>query len=180
MSKFEELLCNLTEVDIILGGPAHDALVEYVARLEAEVKRLQICDQLSGHLVDKYKAQADEVQRRLEEAEAENARLRKEVERLREEIDAIGKARHKDIVTLGGLYLENKSLKAELARLREAARWIPVEERLPENNNAVLVIDGGHSIVEGSYVLGRWVAFSEGRYIHPTHWRPRPEPPEVE
>ena len=136
--KFEELLCNLTEVDIILGGPAHDALVEYVARLEEEVKRLQICDQLSGHLVDKYKAQADEVQRRLEEAEAENARL------------------------------------------REAARWIPVEERLPENNNAVLVTDGGHSIVEGSYVLGRWVAFSEGRYIHPTHWRPRPEPPEVE
>ena len=108
------------------------------------------------------------------------ARLEEEVERLREEIDAIGKARHKDIVTLGGLYLENKSLKAELARLREAARWIPVEERLPENNNAVLVIDGGHSIVEGSYVLGRWVAFSEGRYIHPTHWRPRPEPPEVE
>ena len=105
--------------------------------------------------------------------------LEAEVERLREEIDAIGKARHKDIVTLGGLYLENKSLKAELARLREAARWIPVEERLPENNNAVLVIDGGHSIVEGSYVLGRWVAFSEGRYIHPTHWRPRPEPPEV-
>ena len=106
--------------------------------------------------------------------------LEAEVERLREEIDAIGKARHKDIVTLGGLYLENKSLKAENARLREAARWIPVEERLPENNNAVLVTDGGHSIVEGSYVLGRWVAFSEGRYIHPTHWRPRPEPPEVE
>ena len=106
--------------------------------------------------------------------------LEEEVERLREEIDAIGKAHHKDIVILGGLYLENKSLKAELARLREAARWIPVEERLPENNNAVLVIDGGHSIVEGSYVLGRWVAFSEGRYIHPTHWRALPEPPEVE
>ena len=106
--------------------------------------------------------------------------LEEEVERLREEIDAIGKARHKDVVTLGGLYLENKSLKAENARLREAARWIPVEERLPENNNAVLVTDGGHSIVEGSYVLGRWVAFSEGRYIHPTHWRALPEPPEVE
>ena len=137
MSKFDELLGNLTEVDIMFGGPARDALVAYATGLEEEV------------------------------------------ERLREEIDAIGKARHKDTVTLGGLYLENKSLKAELARLREAARWIPVEERLPENNNAVLVIDGGHSIVEGSYVLGRWVAFSEGRYIHPTHWRPRPEPPEV-
>ena len=73
-----------------------------------------------------------------------------------------------------GRYLEEEN-----ARLREAARWIPVEERLPENNNAVLVTDGGHSIVEGSYVLGRWVAFSEGRYIHPTHWRPLPEPPEV-
>ena len=78
MSKFEELLCNLTEVDIILGGPAHDAMVAYVTGLEAEV------------------------------------------ERLREEIEAIGKAHHKDIVTLGGLYLENKSLKAENARLREA------------------------------------------------------------
>ena len=76
MSKFEELLCNLTEVDIILGGPAHDAMVAYVTGLEAE-----------------------------------NARLR-------EEIDAIGKARHKDVVTLGGLYLENKSLKEENARLR--------------------------------------------------------------
>ena len=71
-------------------------------------------------------------------------------------------------------------LEQEVEWLREAARWIPVEERLPENNNAVLVTDGGHSIVEGSYVLGRWVAFSEGRYIHPTHWRPLPEPPEVE
>ena len=73
-----------------------------------------------------------------------------------------------------------KYLEEENARLRDAARWIPVEVRLPENNNAVLVTDGGHSVVEGSYVLGRWVAFSEGRYIHPTHWRPLPEPPEAE
>ena len=76
--KFEELLCNLTEVDIILGGPDRDALVAYVTGLEEEV------------------------------------------ERLREEIEAIGKAHHKDVVILGGLYLENKSLKAENARLREA------------------------------------------------------------
>ena len=92
MNKFEELLCNLTEVDIILGGPDRDALVEYVARLEAEV------------------------------------------ERLREEIDAIGKARHKDVLVLGGLYLKNQelttrnlalvednfALRIEIDRLREA------------------------------------------------------------
>ena len=92
MSKFEELLCNLTEVDIILGGPAHDAMVQSVTGLEEEV------------------------------------------ERLREEIDAIGKARHKDVLVLGGLYLKNQelttrnlafvednfALRIEIDKLREA------------------------------------------------------------
>lgn len=57
---------------------ARRKLIEYVDGLEAEVKRLTILDQLSGRLVAKYKAQADEIDRRYLELEAENARLREE------------------------------------------------------------------------------------------------------
>ena len=133
--KFDELLGNLTEVDIMFGGPARAAMVEYVTGLEEEV------------------------------------------ERLREEIDAIGKACHKDMVILGRLYLEVKELKAENARLREAARWIPVEERLPEKGDVVLAVSriGKVEIRHTDYYTD-----INTLALYNSHWRALPEPPEVE
>ena len=50
-----------------------------------------------------------------------------------------------------------KELEAELKRLKEANRWIPVAERLPDDK------------VNGYEVI-----------VQITHWRPLPEPPEPE
>ena len=75
-------------------------------------------------------------------------------------------------------YIEK--LEAELARLREAARWIPVGEKLPDTVDPVLMwYFYGISRV-GTYGDGEW-RNSENYYIAPdeiTHWRPLPEPPE--
>lgn len=70
--------------------------------------------------------------------------------------------------------------------LTVAARWIPAEERLPEEGRLVLwyrpderwpVTSGRferpHHVNDGGDLC---VPFSEGRY---THWMPLPEPPEV-
>ena len=60
-----------------------------------------------------------------------------------------------------------RDLESENARLREAARWIPVGERLPENGVEVLTWNGAHEGMD-------YVPFFYGV----THWLPKVEPPE--
>ncbi len=71
--------------------------------------------------------------------------------------------------------------------LTVAARWIPVEERLPEEGEQVIVWmpDCPHhpcGMDMGSCMTDSWGVswmVSGGRSAFPTHWMPLPEPPEV-
>ena len=63
------------------------------------------------------------------------------------------------------------------------SKWIPVSERLPEENVRVLIcyIDGGGSrgINTDTRHWNRWLCFS-GELATVTHWMPLPEPPKEE
>lgn len=72
---------------------------------------------------------------------------------------------------------EKNALCAEVERLREERRWIPVGERLPGS--------GRHLVTDGSI---RWTAFwyddcwAHNEPTHrqrPTHWMPLPAPPDA-
>lgn len=61
------------------------------------------------------------------------------------------------------------------------SKWIPVTERLPENNTRVVVcynnpIDGEKTVSSDVFWKGHWVRFGETV----THWMPLPEPPKGE
>ena len=63
-------------------------------------------------------------------------------------------------------------------------KWIPVEERLPKEDEVVLVF-GGRSIYTAYYGENRWGGIgwhklnSKYHNCSPTHWMPLPEPPKV-
>jgi len=66
-------------------------------------------------------------------------------------------------------------LEAEVERLKEERRWIPVTERLPENNRPVLMKKPSR-ILSGLYESGGWW---DDTYLIPgvTHWMERPPDP---
>lgn len=69
--------------------------------------------------------------------------------------------------------IENSGQAAELERIREARRWIPVEERLPETRDPVLTlwVSGMQSVKQYDAQHG----WNTGAQV--THWMPLPEPP---
>ncbi len=85
-----------------------------------------------------------------------------------------------------GLHLTHEevpALNARIAELEEAQRWIPVSERLPEENQQILSTDGKEFYLD---YYARWEGkdnppcFCDGLSWAVTHWMPLPEPPEVE
>lgn len=69
------------------------------------------------------------------------------------------------------------ALTAELAALREAARWVKVGDRLPTPEQSVLM-SNGNAVETGCYFAGNW--WQNGSKVRVTHWRPLPTPPDEE
>ena len=71
-------------------------------------------------------------------------------------------------------------LQSELDREREARRWIPVSERVPENYVTVMVGSSAYPNVVGSgYIAegGSWHWHNRIIDEPVTHWQPMPKPP---
>lgn len=103
----------------------------------------------------------------MEALDAENKQLREELEQLRQ---ALHDAR-----------IENSGQAAELERLRDARRWIPVLERVPSLGVDVLVLQrsGKHEVAWKDVYDGNWSNWSSYAALGEiTHWMPLPEPPD--
>jgi len=73
------------------------------------------------------------------------------------------------------------SLESENARLKDAQRWIPVSERLPEGDAVLVYRERGKSNIDIDWTFiegGREYWYNSG-LDNVTHWMPLPEPPEV-
>ena len=74
-------------------------------------------------------------------------------------------------------------LTAEIARLRDAGRWIPVTERMPSDGLHVeIVLDTtvrnvSHGIHESFEEGAQWLDLFIGDFVRVIYWRPLPEPP---
>lgn len=121
------------------------------------------------------------------------------------DVDAVGLAAADRIANqstnIAALQQEIEKLRAQNEQLREAAalvtkesaellerRWIPVEERLPEDRSDVLVVAYWHERW-GVYMgwcapeRAQWsvhIGIGDRNDVAVTHWMPLPEPPEVE
>lgn len=69
---------------------------------------------------------------------------------------------------------EKRALKSRIADLEAANRWIPVKERLPDDNDLVLVFNE-FGAVDMAYFRGGFKTFAA---VIVTHWRPQPAPPQ--
>ena len=57
----------------------------------------------------------------------------------------------------------------EIARLREERRWVPVSERLPDEDEQVLWLLNDNATIDLTYT----------KPFNATHWKPKPLPPRL-
>ena len=130
-------------------------------------------DALAMDALDAENKQLREKVKLLEEvcdiAQADVKTLDKMNDRLHGELEDLHQALH-------DARIENSGQAAELERIREARRWIPVEERLPETRDPVLTlwISGMQSVKQYDEQHG----WNTGAHV--THWMPLPELPKKE
>ena len=71
--------------------------------------------------------------------------------------------------------------RAEIKHLKATHGWIPVEERLPEQLKAVLVLcENGKIGISGVNSIDypvEWCTWTGSTFTPVTHWMPLPEPP---
>ena len=96
----------------------------------------------------------------MEALDVENNALRAELEQLRQ--------------ALHDRRIENSGQAAEIERLRDKRRWIPIREQLPEASKDVLVCHAEQGWCRTSY----YRAFGNTWHnFEPTHWMPLPDLP---
>jgi len=74
-----------------------------------------------------------------------------------------------------------RELESENARLKDAQRWIPVSERLPEGDAVLVYRERGKSNIDIDWTFiegGREYWYNSG-LDNVTHWMPLPQLPEV-
>lgn len=73
------------------------------------------------------------------------------------------------------------ALLAEIERMKTERRWVPVDERLPETGESVLIALPypiiGRSCTTGGYVNHTWYCDDFGGEAEVTHWMPLPTAP---
>lgn len=66
--------------------------------------------------------------------------------------------------------------RKQIEELEAKSKWIPVSERLPEKNTAVIVATDRGDSFQCLYAYDGWDLW-EGHIINITHWMPLPKPP---
>lgn len=70
-----------------------------------------------------------------------------------------------------------EELSATISKMEKATRWIPVSERLPEENAPCIVYNKDYGPMVGWRIDGKRFRIP-GSFLpdHPTHWMPLPQP----
>ena len=68
---------------------------------------------------------------------------------------------------------------SKVVEIDQFNKWIPVTERLPENDTAVIVATDNGIVFQCLYAYDGWDLW-DGHSVNVTHWMPLPEPPASE